>query len=92
MRMTAEVDVHQHRDDACESEASSNGNVSVILNENGISKDDGDGSYVFVTADESDLSNVGHNGDQGQGQRLRVVVLLLVWLRITNLNCNHSHH
>ncbi|PRQ19456.1 hypothetical protein RchiOBHm_Chr7g0217401 [Rosa chinensis] len=62
--MTAEVDVHR---DACESELSKvedgnvSVNVSVIGNGNGISKDDGDGSYVFVTAasDESDLTN-GH--------------------------------
>ncbi|XP_050376107.1 uncharacterized protein LOC126793588 [Argentina anserina] len=66
--MTVEADV---RRDACESEVSKcednvTVNVGVIGNVNGISKDDGDGSYVFVTgsdavaaSDESDLAN-GH--------------------------------
>ncbi|XP_004301606.1 PREDICTED: uncharacterized protein LOC101298327 [Fragaria vesca subsp. vesca] len=78
--MTAEVDV---RRDACESEVSKceEGNVNVGVIGNGISKDDGDGSYVFVTgsdavaSDESDLAN-GHCGrvetNGGGGLQLQV--------------------
>lgn len=78
--MTAEVDV---RRDACESEVSKceEGNVNVGVIGNGISKDDGDGSYVFVTgsdavaSDESDPTN-GHCGrvetNGGGGLQLQV--------------------
>ncbi|KAL6175950.1 hypothetical protein ACLB2K_052588 [Fragaria x ananassa] len=83
--MTAEVDV---RRDACESEVSKceEGNVNVGVIGNGISKDDGDGSYVFVTgsdavaSDESDPTN-GHCGrvetNGGGGLQLQVEVVPL---------------
>ncbi|BFG30489.1 hypothetical protein CerSpe_167630 [Prunus speciosa] len=67
--MTAEVDVHR---DACESEVSKgevlnvnvnvngneneNGNGNGTVNGNGISKDDADSSYVFVTGGDAIIS------------------------------------